>query len=63
MEKKTSVLVFENVPCPKIGDNGSWFLKIEREIKKAGYWFGGDNAQELDFLTYLTFHKEEIGSL
>ncbi|PMG28021.1 hypothetical protein BCU94_18500 [Shewanella sp. 10N.286.52.C2] len=45
---KPSVLVFENSPYLKIGDNGSWFLKIEKEIKKAGYWFREANAHELD---------------
>lgn len=47
-KNKPSVLVFENSPYLKIGENGSWFLRIEKEIKKAGYWFREVNAQELD---------------
>jgi len=47
-KNKPSVLVFENSPYLKIGENGSWFLRIEKEIKKAGYWFREANAQELD---------------
>lgn len=47
-KNKPSVIVFENSPFLKIGENGSWFLRIEKEIKKAGYWFREANAKELD---------------
>jgi DNA (cytosine-5)-methyltransferase 1 len=42
------VIVFENSPYLKAGENGTWFLRIEKEIKKAGYWFREANAQEID---------------
>lgn len=47
-KNKPPVLVFENSPYLKIGENGNWFLRIEKEIKKAGYWFREANAKELD---------------
>lgn len=47
-KNKPSVIVFENSPYLKSGENGSWFLRVEQEIKKAGYWFRESNAQEID---------------
>lgn len=45
---KPSVLVLENAPYLKYGEGGAWFLRIEKEIKKAGYWFRNSNSAELD---------------
>lgn len=45
---KPSVIVFENSPYLKSGEDGTWFLRIEKEIKKAGYWFRESNAKEID---------------
>ncbi len=47
-DKKPSVLVLENSPYLRIGDGGSWFLEVVKQIKRAGYWFRQSNATELD---------------
>lgn len=47
-EKKPSVLLLENAPFLRYGEAGSWFLRIQREIQKAGYWFRDGNAVELN---------------
>ena len=47
-DRKPSVLVLENSPYLKIGEGGSWFLEVSRQIKKAGYWFRESNSAELD---------------
>ena len=41
---KPAVLVFENAPYLKVGDEGRWFEKVKLRIKKAGYWFNSQNA-------------------
>lgn len=52
-DNKPSVIVFENSPYIKVGDNGSWFLELKKAIKKSGYWFKESNSAELDSF-YLT---------
>ena len=47
-DKKPSVIVLENSPNLKVGDGGSWFLELTKQIKKAGYWFRESNAYELN---------------
>jgi DNA (cytosine-5)-methyltransferase 1 len=47
-EKRPSVLVLENSPNIRVGDGGSWFIELTKEIKKAGYWFRESNCAELD---------------
>lgn len=47
-ESRPSVLVLENAPFLRYGDGGAWFLRLQNEIRKAGYWFREDNAAELD---------------
>lgn len=47
-ESRPRVLVLENAPFLRYGDGGSWFLRLQNEIRKAGYWFRDDNATELD---------------
>jgi DNA (cytosine-5)-methyltransferase 1 len=47
-DRQPSVLVLENAPYLRIGNGGSWFLEIVKEIKKAGYWFRESNCEELD---------------
>lgn len=47
-DKKPAVLIFENAPYIKIGDGGTWFLELSRQIKRAGYWFRESNCAELD---------------
>ena len=47
-EKRPSVLVLENSPNIRVGDGGSWFIELTKEIRKAGYWFRDTNCAELD---------------
>lgn len=47
-DRKPSVLILENAPYLRVGNGGSWFLEIVKEIKKAGYWFRVSNSAELD---------------
>jgi len=47
-DKRPSVLVLENSPNIRVGEGGSWFIELTREIKKAGYWFRESNCAELD---------------
>ncbi len=47
-DKRPSVLVLENSPNIRVGDGGSWFIELTKEIKKAGYWFREANCAELD---------------
>lgn len=47
-EKRPSVLVLENSPHIRVGEGGSWFIELTKEIKKAGYWFRDSNCAELD---------------
>ncbi|WP_319380177.1 DNA (cytosine-5-)-methyltransferase [Thiomicrorhabdus sp.] len=46
--KKPSVIVLENSPNLKNGDDGRWFFEVKKELQRAGYWFRDSNAQELD---------------
>ncbi len=61
-DKKPSVLVLENAPYIRVGDEGRWFLEIAKEIKKAGYWFRDANAAELDAyeLTHLPQKRKRL---
>ena len=47
-DKKPSVIVLENSPHIRSGEEGRWFLELTKEIKKAGYWFRESNSKELD---------------
>jgi DNA (cytosine-5)-methyltransferase 1 len=47
-ELRPKVLVLENAPFLRHGDGGSWFLRLQNEIRKAGYWFREDSAAELN---------------
>lgn len=47
-DKKPAIIVLENAPYLRIGDGGSWFIEVTKEIKKAGYWFRDTNYAELD---------------
>jgi DNA (cytosine-5)-methyltransferase 1 len=47
-DKKPSVLILENSPNLRVGDGGSWFLELSKQIKKAGYWFRDANAYEVN---------------
>lgn len=45
---RPSVIILENSPFLRLGEGGEWFLEISKELKKAGYWFGNNNAIEID---------------
>lgn len=47
-DKKPAIIVLENAPYLRIGEGGSWFIEVVKEIKKAGYWFRDTNYAELD---------------
>lgn len=47
-DKKPPILVLENTPNLRYGQGGKWFMEIEKEIKRCGYWFRSTNACELD---------------
>ncbi|MES0032096.1 DNA (cytosine-5-)-methyltransferase [Mesorhizobium sp. M0040] len=47
-DRKPAVIVLENSPFLKYGEGGAWFLRLQHEIQKAGYWFRPESAQELD---------------
>ncbi len=38
-DDRPSVLMLENVPNFRRGDEGRWFATIAKEIKRAGFWF------------------------
>lgn len=46
-DKKPAILVLENAPFLRYGEGGAWFLALQREIQRAGYWFRPENSQEL----------------
>lgn len=48
MKNKPKVLLFENSPNIKNGENGAWFSHIVFSIRKAGYRFSAANCFELD---------------
>jgi DNA (cytosine-5)-methyltransferase 1 len=47
-ESRPKVLVLENAPFLRYGEGGAWFLRLQNEIRRAGYWFREENAAELD---------------
>lgn len=47
-DNRPRVLVLENAPFFRYGEGGAWFLKLQNEIRKAGYWFREDSAVELN---------------
>lgn len=47
-ERRPRILVLENAPFLRYGEGGAWFLKLQNEIRKAGYWFREENATELN---------------
>ena len=46
-EHKPAVLVLENAPFLRYGEGGAWFLTLQHEIQRAGYWFRLENSREL----------------
>lgn len=38
-DNRPDILILENVPNFRSGDNGRWFTTLAKEVKRAGYWF------------------------
>jgi DNA (cytosine-5)-methyltransferase 1 len=47
-ERRPAILVLENSPNIRMGDSGTWFIELAKEIKKTGYWFRESNCAEMD---------------
>src|SRR5262249_38513318 len=47
-DRKPMALILENAPYLRYGEGGSWFLELQKEIQKAGYWFRDSNCAELN---------------
>lgn len=47
-DRRPRILVLENAPFLRFGEGGAWFLRLQNEIRKAGYWFREENAAELN---------------
>jgi DNA (cytosine-5)-methyltransferase 1 len=47
-DRQPKALVLENTPYLRYGEGGAWFLELQREIQKAGYWFREANCAELN---------------
>lgn len=59
-EERPKVLVLENAPFLKYGEGGAWFLRLQNEIKKAGYWFRDGNAAELNAATLTGLPQQRV---
>ena len=46
-DRKPAILVLENAPFLRYGEGGVWFLRLQKEIQRAGYWFRPENCEEL----------------
>ena len=51
-EKKPKMILFENVSYFKKGNGGAWFLKLQIEMQKLGYWFGDTTSEILNTATH-----------
>ena len=47
-DRKPAAIVLENAPFLTMGEGGTWFLEIIRQLQQAGYWFRESSAQVLD---------------
>ena len=36
---RPAIMILENVPNFRTGENGKWFATVAKEIKRSGYWF------------------------
>ncbi len=59
-EDRPKVLVLENAPFLRYGEGGAWFLRLQNEIRKAGYWFREENAVELNAATLTSLPQQRI---
>jgi DNA (cytosine-5)-methyltransferase 1 len=47
-DRKPKALILENAPYLRYGEGGAWFIELQKEIQKAGYWFRDSNCAELN---------------
>jgi DNA (cytosine-5)-methyltransferase 1 len=47
-DRKPKALVLENSPFLRYGAGGAWFLELQKQIQRAGYWFRAVNCAELN---------------
>lgn len=57
---RPKIIVLENAPFLRHGEGGAWFLRLQNEIRKAGYWFREDNAVELNAATLTGLPQQRI---
>jgi DNA (cytosine-5)-methyltransferase 1 len=57
---KPKILVLENAPFLRYGEGGAWFLELQKEIQKAGYWFRPDNSQELNAFDLTALPQQRV---
>jgi DNA (cytosine-5)-methyltransferase 1 len=59
-KSRPKVLVLENAPFLRYGEGGAWFLRLQNEIRKAGYWFREENAAELNAATLTGLPQQRV---
>ncbi len=59
-EYRPPVVVLENAPFLRYGEGGAWFLRLQNEIRKAGYWFREENAVELNAATLTDLPQQRV---
>jgi DNA (cytosine-5)-methyltransferase 1 len=59
-KNRPKVLVLENTPFLRYGEGGAWFLRIQNEIRKAGYWFREENSAELNTFDLTELPQQRI---
>lgn len=54
-DRKPRVVVLENSPYLRYGEGGVWFLELQKQLQRTGYWFRETNCAELNAydITYL----------
>lgn len=57
---RPKVIVLENTPFLRYGEGGAWFLRIQNEIRKAGYWFREENSAELNTFDLTALPQQRI---
>jgi len=57
---RPKIIVLENAPFLRYGEGGAWFLRLQNEIRKAGYWFREENAVELNAATLTGLPQQRI---
>ena len=58
---RPSVVLLENSPYIKVGNNGDWLEEIKWELQGAGYWFSDPNILELNAREHGGLPQAEIG--